>query len=160
MPRLIERLLDTVTVNFGEFMLMDLDGANGQPEGAQDLPELAGRANVTNWFVTTANLAILISQGSNWHVVDVALELWDGQPPADDSKWTRNETAELYSSSGKLRLVETCGGPSEQIMNLHDQDRNWLVRASVRPGPGARKAEERPPEGLETYRLQFWPTQP
>ncbi|MFF5248464.1 hypothetical protein ACFY3V_29650 [Streptosporangium sp. NPDC000095] len=160
MSRLIERLPDTVTVWSSNFMIMDLDGANGQPKGAEDLWELSDRANPTDWFLTAANVAIITSQADSWHVVDVALELWDRRPPADDDQWTRSETAEFYSSSGKLQVVGVHGHSSGSVMDLRDQARRWFVRASVRPGPGARYFKEHPPEGLEVYRLQFWPTQP
>ena len=160
MSRLIERLSDTVTVRFSNFMIMDLDGANGQPEGAEDLWELSDRANPTDWFLTTANVAIVTSQADSRHVVDVALELWDGRPPADDDRWARSETTELYSSSGTLQVVGVYGHSSGNLMDLRGRARSWSVRASVRPGSGARYPGERPPEGLETYRLQFWPAGP
>lgn len=157
MPRLLEHVPDSVTVRSFSFMVMDPDGANGQPEGAEDLWDLADRANTSDWFLATANVAVITSQAGSWHKVDVILELWDGQPPADDDQWSRSRTTELYSSSGRLQVVGVQGHTSEKIMNLRGQARNWSVRASVRPGPGARYPEERPPEGLETYRVRFWP---
>ncbi|MEV0996629.1 hypothetical protein [Nonomuraea sp. NPDC050202] len=157
MPRLLERIPDRITIRAFSFMIMDLDGANGQPEGAEDLWDLANRASMTDWFLATGNVAIITSQADSWHTVDVTLELWDGQPPGGDAQWARTETTQSYSSSGKLRVVGTAGHSSGNLMNLRGQARRWSVSASVRPGPGARYHEERPPEGLETYRVQFWP---
>jgi hypothetical protein len=55
MPSLIERLPGAITVWYFTFMVVDLDGANGQPEGAEDLWDIANRASMTDWFLTTAN---------------------------------------------------------------------------------------------------------
>ncbi|WP_440072024.1 hypothetical protein [Streptosporangium sp. OZ121] len=158
--RLIERLSDTVTIDFGQFMVIDLDGANGQPEGTEGLFELADRASMTDLFLAGANAAIVNSQADSWHKVDVIVERWDGSPPNDGDQWSRSETAELYSSSGMLQMVGVHGHSSGKIIDLCDQTRTWFVRASVRPGPGARYSRGRPPTGLETYRLQFWPASP
>ncbi|MBE3008205.1 hypothetical protein IL992_03250 [Microbispora sp. NEAU-D428] len=160
MSRLIDSLTDVITVEYRQVMIMDLDGANGVPEGAEDLWELSDRATVTNWFIATANVGIITSEADDWHRVEVTLELWDGEPPADDTLWARSETVELYSSSGKLRMVGPFGNSSDKLIDLRQKARNWLVRANVRPGPGARYPDEQPPEGLETYRLQFWPALP
>ncbi|GAA0843049.1 hypothetical protein GCM10009525_58230 [Streptosporangium amethystogenes subsp. fukuiense] len=159
MPHLIERIDSAIVVDAYQFMLVDIDGANGQPEGALDLSELTTRANKTDWFVTTANLAIITSSDT-WHLADIAMELWDGQPPDDDGEWVKSETTILYSSSGRMRLSETLGGPSklDTVMDLRDRTRTWPVRASFRPGPGVRYIEEQPREGIESYRLQFWPS--
>jgi hypothetical protein len=151
MCRLIKRLSDTVTIYSGQFMVMDLDGANGQPEGAEDLWDIANRSSMTNWFLATANAAIISSQADAWHRVGVTAERWDGPPPDDGDQWSRSETAEFYSSSGKLEIVGVHGHSSGKIIDLCDQVRSWLVRASVRPGPGARYSRGRPPKGLETY---------
>lgn len=157
MPRLIECVPDTITIRSFSFMVMDLDGANGQPEGAEDLWDLGDRASAIDWFLATANVAIITSRADSWHTVEVALELWDGQPPIDDDQWSRSETTEFYSSSGKVKVVGVQGHSSGKILNLRDQARHWSVRASVRPGAKARYSEGRPPEGLEIYRVQFWP---
>ncbi|NRQ38496.1 hypothetical protein HII36_42720 [Nonomuraea sp. NN258] len=157
MPRLLERILDRITIRAFSFMVMDLDGANGQPEGAEDLWDLANRASMTDWFLTTANVAIITSQADSWHTVDVTLELWDGRPLADDAQWARTETAQIYSSSGKLQVVGTEGHSSGNVLDLRGRACHWSVSAGVRPGSSARYHEERPPEGLETYRVQFWP---
>ncbi|MEV4835923.1 hypothetical protein AB0K05_15460 [Nonomuraea sp. NPDC049486] len=126
-----------ITIRVFSFMVMDLDGANGQPEGAEDLWDLANRASMTDWFLTTANVAIITSQADSWHTVEVTLELWVGRPPADDAQWARTETAQFYSGSGKLRVVGTEGHSSGNVMDLRGQARHWSVSASVRPGPGA-----------------------
>ncbi|GAA3440767.1 hypothetical protein [Planomonospora venezuelensis] len=160
MSRLIERLSDTVAIDFGQFMVIDLDGANGQPEGTEGLFELADRASMTDWFLAGANAAIISSQAESWHSVDVTVERWDGLPPDDTDQWSRSETAEFYSSSGKLRLTGVHGHSSEKIIDLCEQARTWLVCASVRPGSGAHYPEEGLPEGLEAYRLRFWPASP
>ncbi|MEV7004964.1 hypothetical protein [Streptosporangium sp. NPDC051022] len=75
---------------------------------------------MADWFLTTANVAIITSQAASWHKVDITLELWDGRPPADDDQWSRSKTAELYSSSGKLQVTGPYP-PSGMVMDLHDQ---------------------------------------
>jgi hypothetical protein len=157
MPHLVERLPYMITVRGSTFMLMDLEGANGQPEGAEDLWELGDRVSRTNWFLATANVAIITSHADSWHTAEVTLELWDGRPPGDDDEWSRNKTTDFYSSSGKLQVAGVEGHASGKVMDLRDQGCHWSVRTSVRPGPCIRYHEDRPPEGLETYRIQFWP---
>ncbi|MEU0517126.1 hypothetical protein [Streptosporangium sp. NPDC006007] len=156
MVRLIESLVDRIKVESGEFSLEDLDGASGQPEGYPSITELAAQASEESWFVTTANLAILTSPHT-YHVVDVTLQLWDGPPPADESAGKKDIITTLFSSSGRLRLVQTLGRPSSKVMDLHGEMREWCVRAVFRP-LDREPSDAYPPEGLEAYLLQFWPS--
>jgi hypothetical protein len=156
MSNLIKRINDNITVDTRNFMLMDDDGDTNRPDGAMSMDDLIVHLNTSNkWFAATANLA-LIASGETWHVVDVALEWWDAEPPADHESWTNSHTATMYSSSGKLRLVGTMGGQSRRTLNLKRKATVWSVRASVRPGPGWRKVSGKPPKGMESYRFQFW----
>ncbi|MEV4112798.1 hypothetical protein [Nonomuraea sp. NPDC049695] len=156
MSNLIKRIDGSVTVETRNFMIMDDDGATNRPDDAISMDELVVQLNTSDeWFATTANLA-LIESGDTWHVADVALEWWDDEPPADNEAWTKSHTATMYSSSGKLRLVQTLGSQSRRALDLKEKAITWSVRASVRPGPGRRKVSGKPPRGIESYRFQFW----
>ncbi|MFC4015180.1 hypothetical protein ACFOY2_48755 [Nonomuraea purpurea] len=157
MSRLEAQVEESIKVDGHQFMLVDPDGAPGQPEGAVSFPDLADMSGPAAWFVATANLAIVTS-AHQWHLADVTLELWDGKPPVDDSEWAKNATARLYSSSGKVRLAQILGSPSEKVMNLGREGGTWAVEASCRPGSGWRRRAPQPPEGLESFRLRLWPT--
>ncbi|MBB5777625.1 hypothetical protein [Nonomuraea jabiensis] len=159
MTDLIERIEDTIKVDAYQFMLMDNDGSANRPASALAIEDLGAQLkNPDVWFVATANIAIVKSNVADWHVADVALELWDGHPPADDKGWIKSVTTQMYCSSGRMLLVQTLGRPSRKSLNLRAADRTWSVRCSLGPGKGERYIEDGPPQGLESYRLQFWPS--
>jgi hypothetical protein len=90
-------------------MIMDLNGADGQPAGAEDLWSLADRASMTDWFLTTANVALITSQVASWHTVNVTLELWDGHSPTtlNGSGLKRHSSTPARASSELWELKAT-----------------------------------------------------
>lgn len=156
MSTLIKCINDSIKIESYTFMIMDSDGVSNRPDDALSMDELTVQFNSSNdLFAATANLAMIKSR-EFWHVADVALELWDAEPPNDSDDWTECYAAEIYSSSGKLRLVQMLGGESRKVLDLKERNSTWSVCVSVRPGSGRRKTSGKPPRGIESYRFQFW----
>ncbi|WP_043637340.1 hypothetical protein [Nonomuraea candida] len=156
MPKLIARIDETLKVESYSFMIMDEDGSRNLPDDAPSMDDLIQRLHSPGvWFVAAANLAF-VESADDWHVVEVALEKWDEEPPADAENWALTCTAELFASSGRLALVQTLGNRAPKVLDLGETAQVWAVRASRRPGPGRRKVGQKPPTGIEAYRFQFW----
>ncbi|WP_433418353.1 hypothetical protein ACQP1V_02260 [Microtetraspora malaysiensis] len=67
MADLVTELIDQIHVHHGEILLVDRDGANGQPEGGLSPFDLADQAGSSgNWFLTSGNVAYIAS-GYSFH---------------------------------------------------------------------------------------------
>lgn len=150
--RVVE-LIDQVYLDNYELMLLDKDGATGQPEGNLSPFELADQASSSGaWFLVSANVAFLRS-GYRSHRATVTLELWDGEPPREE-QWAKVVDATMFLSSGEVHVVG--GFPTTgKKLDLRDREREWNVRASVR-SLGNGPADTYPPDNLEEFRMQFW----
>ena len=141
MPKLVERIDEKLKVESYSFMVMDEDGAAKRPDDAPSMDDLLERLRRTDvWFVAAANLAF-VESADDWHVVEVALEKWDGEPPSDDEDWTKTCTAEMYSSSGRLALVQTLGNPARKLLGSPGDGRG--VDRSRELPPRTRQAQGR-----------------
>ncbi len=156
MANLLARIDEKVKVESYSFMIMDEDGAARRPNDAPSMDDLMQQLHQPDvWFVAAANLALVESE-DDWHVVEVALEKWDAEPPPDDEDWAKSATGEMHASSGRLALVQTLGNRAGRLLDLQETAAVWLVRANRRPGPGRHKVGQKPPTGIEAYRFQFW----
>lgn len=163
MSKLVDRVGAVVTVERGQFMLKDSDGDSGEPAGWPSPAEVAGRLSPEeggSWFEATVNWAVFRSE-AEWHDVEVELELWDGPPPEGGPERPRSRVAPFFATSGLVYVCSLYGGdPPPHPLDLRRDAAEWLVRADVRPGPGWEwPDEERPPVGVERWRVSFWPAE-
>lgn len=175
MPKLLARVADPFLVMYGSFMVMDVDGLSFSPAALapEELYELVREGE--SWFAATENMAIVCSREGYHHVADVALELWDGEPPADAEGQTETAAEPLRSSSGRVRAGNSMGNGGT-VLDLGEPAAVWSVRAQrIKKGTQVAvyysSAEEADaaddeedddggyPEGLEEFRVQFWPAE-
>lgn len=158
MSQLVDQLHGLITVERSQFLLRDQDGVMDEPPGWPSLEEIAARLPASSWFEATLNWAVFWSSVP-WHDAEVTLELWDGPPPQDDTRWTKSKTTLFYSSSGLVYLTELSGSePPPLPLDLRRDKGEWAVKASTRPGAGwSWTDEELPPRGAEEWKICFWP---
>ncbi|RCG31785.1 hypothetical protein DQ384_09645 [Sphaerisporangium album] len=170
MSKLIARVAGPFLVMYGSFTVMDLDGLSFSSVALapEELYELVRQGDP--WFAVTENMAIVCSRQGYHHIADVALELWDGEPPADPEGQAGTAAEPMRSSSGRVRAGNSMGngGP---VLDLGEPAALWSVRAQR-----IKKASQAVvyfssdeayddeddddsgyPEGLEEFRIQFWP---
>ncbi|MFI6816280.1 hypothetical protein ACIBG7_28025 [Nonomuraea sp. NPDC050328] len=171
MPKLLARVADPFLVMYGSFTVMDVDGLSFSPAALapEELYELVSEGDP--WFAATENMAIVCSREGYHHRAEVALELWDGEPPADAEGQAETAAELLRSSSGRVRATNSMGN-SGSVLDLGEPAAVWSVRVRrIRKGSqvavyyssseeAADEEDEEDggyPEGLEEFRVQFWP---
>lgn len=152
----LDLVRDTVDVDHSQFLLASWMGGYASPPGWPSWDDTAQRADADNWFAATANRAIVIS-GAGFHTAWVSMELWDREPPGGEERWARSRTARFYSSSGFACLDEVYGRVRYAFLDLRLENREWWVRAQVRPGENPSSPVDALPEGVEEWLFQFWP---
>ncbi|WP_327588566.1 hypothetical protein OHA25_17145 [Nonomuraea sp. NBC_00507] len=152
----IETVLDIIDVAYSQFLLASWMGGYTDPPGWPSWDDTARQASKDNWFVATANQAIVIS-GVGFHKAKTSIELWDTEAPDDGEQWDRSRTVKFYSSSGFACVDEVGGRVDYTFLDLRLEHQEWWVRASARPGENPHYQVDMLPEGLEEWRFQFWP---
>ncbi|MFF7258675.1 hypothetical protein ACFZCL_00050 [Streptomyces sp. NPDC008159] len=92
------------------------------------------------------------------HTASVTVEVWDGEPPAQDpSQWDEQAEAGFESTSGEVAVWST--GRADDVITLSEVGGSWRVRASCtgREQAAALSEQEGVGEGVEKYLVQFWP---
>ncbi|TKK81149.1 hypothetical protein FDA94_33860 [Herbidospora galbida] len=146
---------DVVTVQYGQFLVLDIDGADGVPPGEPSPYDLS--FDDEEWFQPVMNGA-LVSTGYSDHLTEVRFELWDAAPPPpDEEAW--QWSGAFFSSSGRLRLATLMTDEAHDVFDLGRRENWWNLRAiQIRIGnPDEATWESGPPRDIELYRLQFWP---
>jgi hypothetical protein len=153
MTQSIAALEDTVSVEYGQFILLDEDGS----AGGEDAPspwELG--FDEEEWLQVTHNGA-LVSTGYSDHCVRVFFELWDGPPEPATTGQPRE--AKFFATSGRIRLTELVSRDDHVVFDLGRRAASWKLRVIL--------YELRDPDEigvvnssseLEQYRFQFWPS--
>ncbi|MFJ1975323.1 hypothetical protein ACIO93_42660 [Streptomyces sp. NPDC087903] len=93
------------------------------------------------------------------HTASLAVEVWDGQPPAlDPSGWDEQAEADFESSSGEIAVWSMSLGRTEEVFALGACGL-WRVRVGCtgRAAAAALSEGEGTGEGVERYLVQFWP---
>ncbi|MGV9499418.1 hypothetical protein [Streptomyces sp. XY006] len=101
-----------------------------------------------------------IYSGGHTHTAAVSVEVWDGEPPAQDaSLWDEQAEADFESASGEVALWSMGSGRADDVITLADSGGSWRVRVSCagRREAAALSEQEGTGEGVEKYLVQFWP---
>ncbi|MFI6458549.1 hypothetical protein ACIBF6_44260 [Streptosporangium amethystogenes] len=155
MSRLVRSISGEIGIENWEFLLLDVEGASGLPEGS-----------VTPWDIkfepgqlagTCVNGAIISSDHPE-HDADVVLELWDGEPSKPTGADVKFLDCEFTSTSGRVTL-DTSMGDAEgfEVFDLGQLHTTWklrVIRRYIGPGNPADLTETF--EGLESFLIQFW----
>ncbi|GAA2565597.1 hypothetical protein GCM10010398_63560 [Streptomyces fimbriatus] len=100
--------------------------------------------------------------GGHTHTAAVTVEVWDGQPPAQDgSAWDEQAETDFESISGEVAVWSMSLGRTEEVFALGSPG-SWRVRAycAGRAEAAALSEGEGVGEGVERYLVQFWPARP
>ncbi|MEU4405377.1 hypothetical protein AB0F88_12675 [Streptosporangium sp. NPDC023963] len=154
MTTLISALEDAVLVEYGEFSIID-------PEGAEDTDAEAFSSSWNKetdpgaWLTTSDNM-LMVQSMHNMHTTVCTLQLWSAAPPS--LELLESEVAEysFYSSSGQVQLEEMMGSEEEHpSFDLGSRNSKWIVRA-YRIQSSASDQTSDIDEHFESYFFQFW----
>ncbi|WP_128431660.1 hypothetical protein [Streptomyces cyaneus] len=101
-----------------------------------------------------------IYSAGHTHTASVAVEVWDGQPPAQDpAQWDEQAEAAFESISGEVAVWSMDLGRADDVITLADSGGSWRVRVSCtgRDEAAALSEGEGTGHGVEKYLVQFWP---
>lgn len=102
-----------------------------------------------------------IYSAGHTHTASVTVEVWDGEPPVQDSSWWDEQAeADFVSSSGEVAVWSMGLGRADDVISLADSGGSWHVRVNCtgRSEAAALSEQEGTGEGVEKYLVQFWPT--
>ncbi|MFC4009962.1 hypothetical protein ACFOY2_22225 [Nonomuraea purpurea] len=165
-----EYVKDNFLVDYGSFAIMDIDGLSSMAAALPPEQLFAQTSQDGPWFAATANMAVARSRAGYHHIVAITLELWEKEPPVEYEPKAEVHTAEMYSSSGRVRACNS-GGETGPVIDLGKPDALWSVRGyrmdTSNPGldgeffPDEFDEDDEDmggyPEGLEEFRFRFWP---
>jgi hypothetical protein len=142
-----------VEVDFHGFCLQEADDGFvpvGYPEG-----------RVGGELLTAHRGRLDIESAGHTHTAFLTVEIWDGEPPADDRlAWEAQGEAELHSSTGELAVWGVAAGRGVEDVFLDGKEADWAVRVYCAGRAEAeRLSHGSVPEGVERYLAQFWPQQ-
>jgi hypothetical protein len=101
-----------------------------------------------------------IYSGGHTHTAAVTVEVWDGEPPGQESsRWDEQAEADFESSTGEVAVWSMGLGRAGDVITLADAGGSWRVRVSRagRREAAALSEQEGTGEGVEQYLVQFWP---
>lgn len=101
-----------------------------------------------------------IFSAGHTHTASVTVEVWDGEPPEQDSsRWDEQAEADFESISGEVAVWSMALGRTEDVIPLASSGGSWRVRVSCagRSEAAALSEQEGTGEGVEKYLIQFWP---
>ncbi|GAP48845.1 hypothetical protein [Streptomyces azureus] len=101
-----------------------------------------------------------ICSGGHTHTAAVTVEVWDGEPPVQDSsRWDEQAEADFESTTGEVAVWSMGLGRADDVITLADSGGSWRVRVSCagRREAAALSEQEGTGEGMEKYLVQFWP---
>ncbi|WP_327090388.1 hypothetical protein OIE66_07125 [Nonomuraea sp. NBC_01738] len=151
MAELVSFMSDSISVQYGQFLFIDIDGATDlDADSPWDV-----NSNEA-WLETTVNGGRITTDYSD-HKTEVRFELWDGVPTTESDEVLE---LEFTATSGKLRLVELVSYSEHPIFDLGRDKSTWNLRALrrfLRTHEEIDWETEGFPSGLEHYTLQFWP---
>jgi hypothetical protein len=101
-----------------------------------------------------------IYSAGHTHTASVIVEVWDGEPPVQDSSlWDEQAEADFESTSGEVAVWSMGLGRADDVVTLADSGGSWRVRVNCvgRSEAAALSEQEGIGEGVERYLVQFWP---
>ncbi|BBH66661.1 hypothetical protein ACTI_33460 [Actinoplanes sp. OR16] len=101
---------------------------------------------------------VVFSSAGNDFYPQVDVQVWDGPPAADDTRWEVTAEGAFDAPAGSVRLQALSGNPAGPDIALGRAGR-WRLRASCR-GRGevaARVGVDLFFEGVEEWLVQLWP---
>ncbi|WP_367435148.1 hypothetical protein [Streptomyces celluloflavus] len=141
-------------IEFSHFSLQE-SAEEHVPEPYPDGRDPAGGS-----FLTTRVGRIDVESAGHTHTTTLVYEVWDSQPPAEESSdWDERQEARIVSQSGEL-TVWTVGGAGPDCILLGRRDTAWRVRVSSAGRDEAKwQAQQGVPTDVERYLMQFWPVE-
>ncbi|MFF3334110.1 hypothetical protein ACFYWX_31925 [Streptomyces sp. NPDC002888] len=103
-----------------------------------------------------------IYSAGHTHTASVDVEVWNGQPPAQDrAAWDEQAEADFESASGEVAVWSMSLGRTEEVFALGSPGL-WRVRVSCagRTEAAALSEEDGTGVGVERYLVQCWPARP
>lgn len=151
MANVLSRQLIEILVDYNGFSLQEDD------DGEVPIVYPEGRAELGAAFLVAHRLRVDVESAGHTHWAPLTVEVWDGEPPIDDSQaWEEKSEVTLFSTSGQL-AVWVFAGPEEERIDLGRAQTTWNLRMySAGRGEVARLAELEVPEGVERYLAHFW----
>jgi len=149
MSRRIVRLELDVLVVRGTLSFFDDAGDQVAPD--LDPPD--------EWLFTADNAVVVTSAGHTDHYAAVAMEVWDGEPPAEEG-WEASGERTVRLDSGDLEVYPFVAPPGTQVLRVGPRGR-YRVRghatgraelADLTPDPDINALR-----GVERFLLRFWP---
>ncbi|MET8012856.1 hypothetical protein ABZU86_13580 [Streptomyces sp. NPDC005271] len=112
-------------------------------------------------FLTAFEGRVDVKSAGHTHRALLKAEVWEGEPPADDSQaWEAQGEVEIRSTSGTL-AVWVVGGATEEDLDLGRPGVLWKLRLYCAGREEvARLAELGVPHGVERYVAKFWSVSP
>ncbi|MFD5013781.1 hypothetical protein [Streptomyces chartreusis] len=101
-----------------------------------------------------------IYSAGHTHTASVAVEVWDGTPPAQDAaQWDERAEADFEPTSGEVAVWSMGLGRADDAITLAGSGGSWRVRVSCtgRAAAAALSEDEGTGDGVEKYLVQFWP---
>lgn len=150
MPHRMARLELEVLVANGVITFIDDGGEQLGP----------GLADVTEWLFTGDNVIVAASAGRSDHRALVAVEVWDGEPPAVGEPWRSRADRRVRLDSGDLEVKPGEPPPYNQVLRVGPPGR-YHLRGQVAGADELRRATPLPDldanRGVERFLLQLWP---